>query len=92
MEVDVKQAVGRARDYLIELFPVMGDVELEEVEPHPARDGWRITFSYDRAEPLPNGLEGIISAQQRPRRRVYKVVTVRSDGTPESVTMRDRSN
>ncbi|HVR40920.1 MAG TPA: hypothetical protein VMU84_17645 [Thermoanaerobaculia bacterium] len=90
MSVDVKEAVAHARDYLVSIFPVTGRVELEEVEPYPDQDdpGWRITFSYDRDEPDPLGLTTFLPPQHRPKRRVYKVVSVRGDGTPESVKIR----
>ena len=88
MSVDIKTAVARAREYLVDLFPVTGRIELEEVEPHPSHGGWRITFSYDREEPDPIGLYAFVPPEQRPKKRIYKVVGVRSDGTPESIKIR----
>lgn len=89
MAVDVKEAVARARDYLVDLFPVQGKVDLEEVEPDTETAGWRITFSYDRDAPDPLGIAAFLQPNQRPSNRVYKVVSVDSDGRPEAVKMRD---
>ncbi len=83
MSVDIKEAVARAESYLVGLFPVQGEVELEEVEPNPTSSGWRITFSYDRAEPDP-----LSAFFPHPKKRIYKVVSVNGDGQPESVKMR----
>ncbi|MGZ5432364.1 MAG: hypothetical protein ACXW31_05600 [Thermoanaerobaculia bacterium] len=88
MSVDVKEAVARAESYLVGLFPVQGEVELEEVEPNPTSSGWRITFSYDRAEPDPLGITPFLPPQHRAKTRIYKVVSVNGDGQPESVKMR----
>lgn len=80
--MDVKQAVGIANAYLADLFPTGGAAQLEEVE-RLENGGWQVTFSYEPPLPDPLGI-GITRAPSR----VYKVVTVDSDGTPLSVKMR----
>jgi hypothetical protein len=75
--VNVKDAVRAAQAYLTELFPVHGEMELEEVELLPGDSGWHITFSYDRSE-IRGGL-------MLPRARVYKTVTLDAEGTPRSI-------
>jgi len=84
--VDVKQAVASAQDYLLSLFPTHSRVELEEVEPN-ADGGWRITFSYERADPDLFGIRRIMVEQGRDF-RLYKVVTVDASGNPQSVKIR----
>jgi hypothetical protein len=85
--MNVKEAVNVAREHLKWLFPIHGDIELEEVESISQDSGWRITFSYERDEPDPVGIRRLLPPQ--PGDRIYKIVTIDSSGNPISVKIRE---
>lgn len=85
--VDVKHAVAIAREYLTDLFPTHGNVELEEVEPISGGAGWKVTFSYDREGDDPLRIRQFLPPETIGK-RVYKVVTIDASGNPQAVKMR----
>ena len=87
--MDAKQAVSRARAYLVDLFAGEGisEVGLEEVDFDTMRNEWRITLGFsrpwDRRARLGPALAG------RPSPRSYKVICIHDpDGKIKSLTDR----
>lgn len=97
--MDVKDAVARAKASLSDLFSEEGvlDLRLEEVERDEPEKAWNITLGFLRkAPPSPKdaaaalGLAFTLDAISA-RRRAYRVVRVKDDGTVVSVKHRDLS-
>ena len=87
--MDAKQAVSRAREYLVELFDgeEISEVGLEEVDFDGMQNEWRITLGFsrpwDRRADLGTALAG------RPSPRSYKVIRIHDpDGEIKSLTDR----
>ena len=70
--MDVKEAVGTARAYVIDLFSdeQITDVGLEEVRLDHDADAWRITVGFSRPWDLEN------NPAEKPKGRSYKVVAI----------------
>jgi hypothetical protein len=87
--IDVKEAVQRARQYLMELFsdeqPQL--VRLEEVELSEDEGTWRITLSFFPGT-APKSLAAALGLPV-PEQREYKTVAIRAaDGKVQSVRIR----
>jgi hypothetical protein len=84
MEIDVKQAVVIATNYLTDLMKGAGDVTLEEVELSSDDRLWYITLSALIPEKVPESglqtLSGGLAALLRDHRRVSKKLAVETDG------------
>jgi hypothetical protein len=86
--VDVKDAVARAKQYVLELFKdeVPSNVGLEEVEFDESRDEWTVTIGFSRPWDDPQSL----AALAVPLRRTYKILRVSNDtGSVLSVKNRE---
>jgi hypothetical protein len=68
-----KEAVEKAQEHLLELFPELRDKDLQMEEIFPFGENWRITFSA-APPPVPED-SGNIAYLLQPR-RIYKVVEV----------------
>lgn len=89
--VDVKTAVVKAKEYVIELFgdgPIT-NVALEEVERDEMQGIWRITIGFNR--PATSNSIAAVGALMRGENgiRVYRIVTLDNDGRMLSVKRRD---
>lgn len=94
--MDVKQAVKIAKDYVREVFSddEPANIALEEVEFADTRDEWRVTIGFSRPWERPNqALKALLGPidfnDDRPRKRVMKVVTI-SDTDNRIVSVRNR--
>ena len=92
MEMDVKDAVRAAKDYISTIYADEGisRVGLEEVKFEAALPGtWDVTIGFFRSfRPEPMG-QLAAALQTDPRRRVYKIVRINdNDGQVISVTHR----
>lgn len=87
--IDLKQAVRIARDFVGELYPDRRpDLRLEEVELSADEDYWLVTYSFPEAEPVlaRNPLQAIVSPTTI---RSYKVVKIdRHSGEALSMKIR----
>ena len=77
--ISVKDAVARARDFLLELESTAGQLQLEEVQLSEGRGRWLITLSYILPGPLPT----------EPQPRKFKVFHINSR-TGEVISMKIR--
>ena len=86
--MDVKEAVGTARAYVIDLFAdeQITNVGLEEVRLDDA-DAWRITIGFCRPWDLKNTLPAALC--EKPKGRSYKVVAI-DDKTGRVESLTDR--
>ena len=92
--MDVKNAVSKAKAYLMELFAEDGvaDIRLEEVEHDERDESWNITLGFLRHREAPANMSALVASLDAlaSRRRVYRVVRVRErDGAVVSVKHRD---
>lgn len=80
--MDVKEAVRRAKAYVVDLFAEEGleVVGLEEVEHDDILHEWRITFSMSRRDSLASALARLTPS--------FKVVVIRDTGEIRSVKHR----
>lgn len=88
--MDVKEAIGSAREYLAMVFTNedVSDVRLEEVVYDRQDDAWLITFGLMRPSVNSRGLSTVLTSI--PLKRSYKVVRVPSDpDEPPSVKIRE---
>jgi hypothetical protein len=87
--LDVQDAIKKARSYVAEIFKdePIADIGLEEVE-HDV-EGWKITIGFNRIWKIqPSGLAGMLSASSF--QRSFKVVTISdADGTLVSIKNRE---
>lgn len=97
--MEAKEAVQRAKAYVIELFGADGiaDLRLEEIEHEEGRGIWSVTLGFLRrretaaADGSPSGLMAALQSLQG-QTRAYRVVRIReSDGMVLSVKTRDRA-
>lgn len=87
--MELKEAVARAKAYVADLFadePIM-NIALEEVERDDVSGAWRITIGFGRTFSQFAALARIAGAEGGPR--VYRVVTIKDDGSVVSVKRRD---
>ena len=87
--MDVKEAVGTARAYVIDLFAdeQITDVGLEEVRLDHDADAWRITIGFSRPWDLENNPTSAMC--EKPKGRSYKVVAI-DDKTGRVESLKDR--
>ncbi len=86
--MDAKQAVSRAREYLVELFDDEGisEVGLEEVDFDGMQNEWKITLGFSRPWDQKTRLE---TALGHTSPRSYKVIRIHDpDGQIRSLTDR----
>lgn len=87
--MDVKQAVARAKQHILELFadekPM--NLGLEEVELEPQENEWVITIGFSRPWDVPNNALAAFSGSSP--RRDYKVIRI-SNGTEQILSVKNR--
>ena len=86
--MDAKQAVHKAREYLVDLFDSeeIFEIGLEEVEFDDMTDEWRVTLGFSRTW---NRTSFIVSPPSKPEPRSYKVIRIHDlDG--EIRSLKDR--
>lgn len=86
-DLDVKQAVGLAKDYVNTLFADEGliNLGLEEVEYDGVRKQWHITLGFSRSWDVPE----LVGWPVPKMARSYKIVTVDEEGRVLSVKNRE---
>ncbi len=85
-ELDIKQAVDRAKQFVSVMFDAeqVINVGLEEIEHDPAARRWLVTIGFSRPWNTPRSRTQEIVEQMggiSPLKRTYKVVTVSQDGS-----------
>ncbi|HWH81932.1 MAG TPA: hypothetical protein VNU71_06825 [Burkholderiaceae bacterium] len=89
VEIDVKQAVKQAFEYVHDLFQgeQLSDLGLEEVEYKEPTATWLVTVGFSRPWDAANGAFAAI-AGGRSKSRSFKVVTIKSG---KVISLRDRA-
>ena len=86
--MDVKEASGKAKEYVADLFDGEGisNVGLEEIEFDELSSHWKITIGFSR----PWDTKNVLTAELSERRleRSYKIVRIDDHGHVKSVTDR----
>ena len=68
--IDVKEATGKAREYLVSFFPDAEKVQLEEVELTEDKSYWYITVSY---EGVSNSVASSLLVGKSLRYKIFKL-------------------
>ncbi len=68
--IDVKQATGKAREYLVSFYPEAEEVQLEEVELTNDKTHWLITLSYEGAS---NSVASSLLVGKSVRYKIFKL-------------------
>ncbi len=84
--MDAKEAIAKARSYLLDLYAdeQVTNLGLEEVEYDPSRAAWAVTLGFSRPwnTPASRAQEVLVSLGGiSALKRSYKVFTVADDGT-----------
>ena len=74
--IDVKEATGKAKEYLVSFFPDAEKVQLEEVELTSDKAHWYITLSY---EGVSNSVASALLVGKSVRYKVFKLDTKSGD-------------
>ncbi len=87
--MDVKEAVGTAKSYVIDLFADEGitDVGLEEVVFEEVAGDWKVTVGFSRRWNQINGIAAALAPGVR--NRSYKVIRIR-DQDSRVISLTDR--
>ncbi len=90
--MNVKEAVGLAKDYITDIFSgeEIVQVGLEEVEFDEEAHTWFVTIGFSRLWDAPANMLAAIAQQAGPPKRSYKVVSIDDfTGTVKSVWNRE---
>jgi hypothetical protein len=88
--MDVKEAVVRAKKYVLELFAEenLTNVGLEEVELEPQSNEWIVTIGFSRPWDEPKNALAALAGSNLPR-RAYKVVRI-DNATSQVLSVKNR--
>jgi hypothetical protein len=82
--IDVKEATGKAKEYLLSFFPEAEKVQLEEVELTEDKTHWFITLSY---EGMSSSVASSLLVGKSVRYKIFKLDAV--SGEVISMKIRD---
>ena len=91
--MDVKDAVRKAKEYVIDVFAddVIADVALEEVEFDDHDEKWKITIGFSRHWSAPSLFQDLAkSVGGRPAQRAYKLVLI-DDASGDVLSVKHRN-
>ena len=92
--MDVKQAVGKAVEYITDIYADAGieHVDVEEIAFDETADSWKITIGFFRRWDRPTGASEVLTRveSRQWRNRTFKVVQINDgDGRVLSMTHRE---
>ncbi len=76
--IELKQAIERAKKFIIEMNGEQEDLQLEYVKHFESNNIWRVTYSFWRGEsPPPNQLQAALGITRSGR--VYRTIDIKDD-------------
>ena len=70
--IGLKQAIERAKEFIIEMNGEQEDLQLESVKHFESNHIWRVIYSFWRGENSPNQLQTVLGIN--PNGRVYRTI------------------